>query len=333
MSVPNREDLLALIAVQAKSCLSLYMCTDRIGADTQQNPIRLKNLLREAEERLVGFGLRAPDACEMLQPAYDLLRQSDFWRHMGDGLALFLSRDFFRTYRVPLSFDELIVANKRFYVKPLLPLLAGDGRFYVLALSQGGVRLYRGTRDSVTPIELENVPANLRESMHTDEPAGSLQFHTSAQATGGPGSERAAMYYGTDMDDNSAKRNIVNYFHEVDKGIKRTVQDEQIPLVMAGVEYLLPLYREANTYPTLLSQEVRTGTELLDARDLHAKAWPLVEPIFTAERRKALDLFRQLSGEADPKASSDVARSGAGQLLRARRHTVRGQRCAGMGAL
>jgi hypothetical protein len=307
MTVPTREDLLEMVGIQKRPCLSIYMCTDRLGANTQQNPIRLKNLLREAEERLVGAGMRAIEGRDMLAPAYDLLSDNPFWRHMSDGLALFLAPGFFRTYRIQLNVDELVVVNDRFYIKPLLPLLVGDGQFYLLALSQGGVRLFHGTRDGLTPVELHNVPANLRESMHTDEPGGNLQFHTLAQQTGGPGSERAGMYYGTDMADNNLKRNIVQYFHEVDRGVREAIQDEEVPLLLAGVEYLVPLYREANSYQALLPTQIDTGAEMLGPEQLHAEAWPVVEPVFTTARRKALDLYRQLAGEASPKASDNLA--------------------------
>jgi hypothetical protein len=307
MSVPNKEDLLALLKVNTKPCLSIYMCTDRLGAETQQNPIRLRNLLRQAEERLVQDGdIRTVEARAQLQPAHDLLSQSQYWRHMDDGLALFMARGFFREYRVPLGFDEQVIVSNRFHIRPLLPLLVGDGRFYVLALSQGGVRLYQGTRDSISPVELENVPANLNESRHTDEPSGNLQFHTAAQQTGGPGSERAAMYYGTGAADNNVQREIVRYFHEVDRGLRETLGDEQIPLVLAGVEDLLPMYREANSYPALIEEEIPTGTDMMDGQDLHDRAWPLVEPIFLAAREKAITLYRRLAGESSVKASSDL---------------------------
>jgi len=48
-------------------CVSLYMPTHRAGRETEQDPIRYKNLLREAEERLMANGLRSPEVQEMLK--------------------------------------------------------------------------------------------------------------------------------------------------------------------------------------------------------------------------------------------------------------------------
>lgn len=39
------------------------------------------------------------------------------------------------------------MVDDRFHVTPLLPLLAGDGHFFVLALSQNQIGLLEGTRD------------------------------------------------------------------------------------------------------------------------------------------------------------------------------------------
>jgi hypothetical protein len=50
-------------------CVSIYMPTHRTGAETQQDPIRLKNLLREAEKHLFAKGVSTRDVQEMLEPA------------------------------------------------------------------------------------------------------------------------------------------------------------------------------------------------------------------------------------------------------------------------
>lgn len=306
MSGLTREDLLTIVNVQTDPCLSIYMCTDRLGSQTRQNPIRLRNLLRQAEERLTATPLRNPDVRNLLQPAEELLSDSQFWRRLGDGLALFSAAQFFRVYHLPFSVDEQIVVDNHFYVKPLLPLLGGDGQFYVLALSQGGVRLYKGTSDGISPMELANVPANLNESRQLDEAGGNQQFQSVAQATGGAGGPRGGVFHGTDAAENNLKREILTYFHEVDRGVRDTIRDEQAPLVLAGVEYLLPLYREVNSYPVVIKGEIPTGVDSSEAQDLHERAWRLVEPIFTSDRHKALDALRKLASEGSPKASTSL---------------------------
>ena len=147
-------------------CISIFMPTFRTGAESQQNQIRFRNLLRTAEEKLLAGGLRPQEIKRLLEPAQALPGNVLFWRRQSDGLALFLSADLFRSFCLPESFDEL---DRRyadnFHIKPLLPLLSGDRRFYILALSQKEIRLLEGTGQNVQEIELESVPKSLAEAL------------------------------------------------------------------------------------------------------------------------------------------------------------------------
>ena len=79
-------------------------------------------------------------------------------------------------------------------MKPLFPLLSGDGRFYVLALSQKSVRLLEGTRDSVSEVDLEGVPESLAEALGTDQTVRQSEFR--AVGSGAPGGGSQGPVYG-----------------------------------------------------------------------------------------------------------------------------------------
>jgi len=98
MNTLSKDELKRLAEEQAGLCVSIFMPAHRVGPETQQDPIRFRNLLRDAEERLIAEGLRVPDARKLLTPAQKLLADGFFWRHLSDGLALFLSPNVFRYY-------------------------------------------------------------------------------------------------------------------------------------------------------------------------------------------------------------------------------------------
>ena len=52
------------------------------------------------------------------------------------------------------------------------------------------------------------------------------------------------------------KENLLKYFRLIDRGLHDLFEDERAPLVLAGVEYLFPIYREANTYPRLIEEGI-----------------------------------------------------------------------------
>jgi len=255
---------------------------------------------------LLASGLGTPETHELLKPAQRLLWDVHFWRHQSDGLAVFLSPGVFRYYCLPFDFEKLVVVSDRFHIKPLLPLLSGDGRFYILALSQNEVRLLQGTRYSVSEVDLKNAPESLAKALRYEDPEKRLQFHTSTRTPGGKG-QRPAIFHGhgvASADD--PKDYILRYFHQVDEGLHDLLRDEQAPLVLAGVDYLLPIYREANMYPYLVDEGIEGNPEELKAKELHEQAWAIVQPRFLTAQKEAAAQYRQLAGAGSEQASNDL---------------------------
>jgi hypothetical protein len=300
-------ELSSLMGETREFCVSIFMPTFRKG-EAEQNPIRVKNLLRKADEKLKARGVRTPE--RYFQPVRSLMNDTKFWEHVADGLALFLTEEELRLFRLPLQFPEAVIVNTRFYIKPLLPLLSEEKRFYILALSQNMIRILRATRFSVEELEPTDMPKSLFEAMQYDEPQKQLQWHSQTMSgiSGGgvsPGTKRSPYFYGTGDGTDDAKDRILRYFREVDKGVREMLPGNQIPLVLAGVDYLLPIYREANTYPRLLEGGIEGNPDGLRPDELHVRAWDVLEPVISQPKALALDKYARLAGTGT--ASSDLA--------------------------
>lgn len=300
MDVLTREDLRTLLVESHEPCLSLFMPTHRGGSE--QDPVRWKNLLREAEERLIARGLCAPKAKEFLDPGHKLSADPSFWKNQSDGLAFFLAQEFQRLYRLPMVFENLVAVGEQFHIKPLLPLISSNGRFYVLALSQHGVRLLQGTRDRVSEVDLKGVPRSLAEALLTHEAKEPFSFH-GRRAGEGAGSWSGIFHgHGVGIDD--SKDELLHYFQKIDRGLHPLLREERAPLVLAAVDYLQPIYRQANTYVHLLEEGVSGNPDRLSVAELHDQAWPLVQPLFKAEQERAAAQYRRLAGTGH--ASGDL---------------------------
>ncbi|HEY7519894.1 MAG TPA: hypothetical protein VIE36_16525 [Methylomirabilota bacterium] len=305
MDVVTREDIKALVERREAPCVSIYQPTHRVGPDSRtyarEDPVRLRNLLREAEQRLLTGGEPARAVEEWLLPARRLLDDSIFWQYQADGLALFVAPGTVRRFRVPVRFDELVVVAPGFHVKPLLPLLTGDGLFYVLALSQNEVRLFAGTRDYMGEVPLPDAPRSLADALRYDDAEPQLQLHTGAPASG---DRRAAMFHGHGTGIDDAKTNLFRYFRQVDRAVSALIKNALVPLVVAAVDYLMPIYREASTHPSLLAGGIPGNPEGTRLDELHARAWRLVEPHFRRVREAEMDRYRALAGTG--RTSNDV---------------------------
>lgn len=293
MEILTIDELRMLAQQSHEPSLSIFMPTHRAGRETQQDPIRLRNLVREAENRLQARGLRTPDIAALLQPLQALLEDSLFWQHQHDGLAVYRAADDFHVYRLPYRVDEQLVVDKTYYFKPILPLFTNNGHYYILAISQNDVRLFEGTRDSIGQIDLpRGTPSSIAEALQFDDEEKQLQFHTGT-AQGGM---RAGMFHGHGVGDEEQKERIERYLNLIDAGLKPWYNNLRAPFVLAGVEYLLPIYRRVSEYPHVLPEGVTGSPETLRADELQAQAWPLVEPYFKEELGAVIEEYRQYVG-------------------------------------
>ncbi len=256
MTELSRSDFQTL-AQENSTCVSIYMPAEKAGAETRQNPIRFKNLIREAEEKIAHLSESTSELNDALADANAYIDNYDFWQHQDYGLAFFIGRDGVKYYRLPHSFEESVEVSDRFYLKPLLPVLTNDNKFYLLALSQNEVRFFLGSHYNIKEIMLpEGVPASLAEALKYDDLEQQLQYHS-----GGTGNNPIYHGHGAGTIDN--KDEIKRFFDQIDNGLTSVLQAEKTPLILAGVEYLLPIYHQANSYGSLLESGIIGNPEFL----------------------------------------------------------------------
>lgn len=293
MSVPTQEDIRSLSSAAEFPCVSIFLPTIKAGPQTQQNPIRMKNLLREADGQLEAQGVDEDQRAELLKPGWEMVDDLDFWQHQSDGLAVFLGPETRELYRVPLSLEELATVGERWHIKPLLPLLSGDGNFYILALSQNRVRLLEANRQGAREMDLRDIPESLADALGYDLTERSLQFHTGTAPVGGAGGGRRAIYHGHGAGTDDNKDEISRFCHRVDDGIRHLIKDTRTPLILAAVDYVIPIYREASKYPNLLAEGVEGNPDDASAEELQAKAWKIAGPYFQTEQEEAANRYQE----------------------------------------
>lgn len=295
MELLRSEQLRSLLEDAAGPCVSIFLPTHRRGVQTKQGAIRLKNLLKDAEKQLSAHNLRAAETRELLDQAQKLCENTGFWQYQSDGLALFSSREKFLYFRLPLQFEELLVVTDRFHVKPLMRMFTEDGRFYLLTLSKNDVRFFQCTRYGVreTPLPA-GTPKSLGELSQLAGIERQLQVHSAGVST---------KLHGHGARTQDSKQELLEFFRLIDKGVREVVRDDRAPLVLAGVEYLFPVYREANAHPQLISAGVPGNPEGRRPEDLQADAWRVVEPHLLKTRREAASRFEEYADTA--RASND----------------------------
>ncbi|CAH0999835.1 hypothetical protein LEM8419_01121 [Neolewinella maritima] len=293
-----------LLAAQANDySVSIFIPTYRVG-NQQEDQIRFKNALKKAHEKLIErYDLSEQEATDFLAEASALEDNQEFWKNQSDGLAVFIGPDRMEHYACPIDFETMIYVAPEFYLRPLVPLLGEESKFHFLALSRGAIKLYTGSEYSIAEVNLQGlVPTNMDDALMQDTPDNTLG--RAGGAEGQRGSNNGVFFSrggktGDEVEDLKA------YFDRVDAGISDYLCDDNAPLVLGGVEQLIPIYEEANGYDHLYTQNHVKGNLEEDAPAmLHEKAWAVIGTHFEDQRHRD----RQLYGDnaAQNEAGSDV---------------------------
>jgi hypothetical protein len=132
-----------------------------------------------------------------------------------------------------------------------------------------------------------------------------MDWYVPSGGAGAPG-RNAAIFHGTGAERGDDRTKLLNYLREVDSGLRGFLQPEQAPLVLAGVSYLHSLYREVSSYPHIAETGISGNPEQMSPDELHAEAWPIVQPYFRQIRQAVKQRYRQLFGQGSHLVSDDL---------------------------
>jgi hypothetical protein len=296
MDLFTLEDFEKLSGIKGDNCISIYTPTHQSGMEVNEGTDKLtfKNEVVKLKEQLIAEE-KNPD---ILKPLYDLLEDDIFWKDQFNGLAIFLHESSLWKFRTPVPFSLFSMSGEFFMLSPLATLLSDNGFYYLLSLSRNGVRLFKNTKFTIDEINIkEIVPGDMEEVMSVYE-FGKLtqgrknydQYHSTHFYTHGTGAD--------------ADKYIEEYFRQVDKGLEKVIKKDGAPLVLAGTDYLLPLYRKANTYKNLVEEGIPGNPDRLTEKEIHEKSLSVMKNILENPKKKSIERYRALAGTG--KASYDL---------------------------
>lgn len=281
-------------------CVSILMPTHTAGSQVRQDPIRFKNLLRDANRLLEPLeGGEVDSIREELESLRDLVGDVHFWEHQEAGMAAYLLPGETHLRSLPFSPGKRLILDRRCYMTPLVPVLSDDVRFYVLALSPKGIRLYECTRYAHREVDTHGWPESIEDMKSFIEERRELQFHTQTPSRGLEG-ERAAVFHGHQAGDDGSQRKLrlLEYCRLIDQRIASTLKGEEASLVLACDERLAPMFRETSSYPRILSRQITGNLDCRSGEELREDAWRFVEEEIEARREEAITRYESARGHS-----------------------------------
>lgn len=293
MPLLSKKDIAKLHHINQEHCISIFIPTHRAGKEVLQekDALSLKVQLQQVKKKLAKKGIHKTTIDTITEPVQQLIGNSSFWRQQSDGLAIFIAKDYFQKYTLPIYFEAFNYIADTFYLKPLMPIFVGDGRYYLLTIELGKVQLFECTQHSITEIIIHDaIPKNQQDIVGYDYEEKNLQFRTQQAGKG------QVMYHGQEAATGKRKDEIKTYFRAINEGLKPILSDKNIPLVVASQDYLFDIYKSVNTYSNFLEANINDNLKGLDILDVHELSWEKISPIFDQERKDKITRFIEVQG-------------------------------------
>ncbi|CAG0958136.1 hypothetical protein BURK1_00566 [Burkholderiales bacterium] len=319
-----------LSAGRSGPCVSIYLPTHRHHPDNQQDPIRFRNLVRQAADSLQHDRPAALSA-SVLARFHALGEETEFWNHTTDGLAVFGAPDLFRIVRLQRSVPELAIVAGSFHVKPLLRIVQSADRFQVLCVNRRDIRLFEGSRDALDEIDLaEGVPRTATDVLGDElpEPSSQARSYGTGPAASGAGSNRGAggaksggMHHGHGSKQDVIDQQTERFFRAVDRAVtEHHSQPSGLPLILAALPEHHAPFRSVSHNAQLIAPGLEVNPEALSIDELRTRAWQVMEPVYLERLAGLVERFgaartSQLGDDRLPQVAAAAAAGRVGTLL------------------
>ena len=289
IDLPTRADIEALATWRGAPAVSIYLATTPVTQDTDVDRIELKNLLKSAVAELEAADTPKRQIWPIEQAVEALIADGGFWAVQARSLAIFVTPERIRTFRLPNRLVSVVEVADRFLIKPLLRAVTFPQDAYVLAISMGGVRLVEVDAD-LPPHEVK-VPG-LPKDM-----ASALGRSSHGERTGA----------GTSGDETSEHALLSRYSRAVDQALRPVLAGHGRPLIVAATEPLAAVYRAVSTYPHTAETVIGGSADRTPDADLAAEARKVLDGIYASDLAALADLFARR--EPQGRAVADVAQA------------------------
>lgn len=288
-----KDQMQKLARTQEGPCITIALASHRKHPDNLQDAILLKNLINEAEDRLLKHNDRRSVETVLknlhaIEPKIDN-RLNDF------GLYVFVSAntaEYVRTMWPPA--ENKVYVDKEFALRDIIKAYNRSEDYYILHLSQSGVQLYEALNDRIYG-EVEHDGFPFRDNPH---------YLTDRQAKSDP---------------KKIDNQIKEFLNTVDKSMVAVHAAHPLEIIVASTRENFDFLLEVADQPKIYSGHFTIDAGRADIHYLSDKAWPVVKDLQKARRAAAIDEL--MAGVSSGKVLTDMqeiyqaAREGRGELL------------------
>jgi len=287
-------------------CITLLLPPYRPGTPGETAAALLKAELQQATKDLAARKVTEPLISELLKPLRQLSQEEEWLVGSDSDRVIFRSREVFHRFALPVPAlpSRACTVGDCFWIRPILASLTLPADVYVLEITKKAVTLLAcGITGGITPLELPaKTPKTLDAFLGFDPPDHDLMNRSAA------GPSIGAMHgvqFGTGSGRETQHSYLHDFYRNVDRGVKELLGSNRAPLILAGVDEDVVIYRTINSYSNLLEQGIpgSPGAGTTPAQILR-QAHDIT--LFDIQRRAALEMSESKERLAPGRFSTDL---------------------------
>jgi hypothetical protein len=290
MRAVTKEDLRELVSVKNKTCVSLYMPTTA-GLLGSEDEVRLRGLVAAAERQLVRGGMLEEAVEGFIAPLRKLPLTTE-WHDRTKGLAMFCSPDLVAEFWLNAAFEPQVQVDRVFHIKPLLPHISPSLRFHILTISRHDVRLLEADANGCRRLQVPGLPKSIEKSLNLQGADRGAQVHSATIIDLG---KESAVFHGQGGHRETDKEEFREYCREISRAVSHALNGSQDPLILAGVEYELAIFRTTCDSHFLMCDAIFGGTDYLSDMAIYDRALPIAREYQEKMRRTPLEKYRTMN--------------------------------------
>jgi hypothetical protein len=247
--------------IKSDCCVTVILNTHRTAPDSQKDPILLKNLLKEVEERLT----QKCDKQVLISILKRLKKLSESIDHSHnlESLVVFANEEMADYTRLTVPVKSRVVIGKTFATRDLVRAMHEESTYYVLVLSRQNARLIEAHNDKVMLEFTQNFPLKNDTLFTTDR----LKLSTAK---------------GTDY-------LIEEFFNHVDKVLQKAIAPNHAPVLVATEERNFHHYMKVADHKEIIIGHLNKNRDDEKAHHIVTEAWPVVHAAIIDRNQQRLN--------------------------------------------
>jgi hypothetical protein len=289
IDLPTRADILSLTETRAHPAVTIYLATTPLTQAAQADRIALRNLAADAAAQLAAADTPKRAIWPIEAALAEIAADDGFWAQQANALAIFVTPEAVRTFRLPSRIPSALHISDRFHLKPLLRAVTFPHEAYVLAIGMGAVRLVEITADlpphkvSVPGLPKDMSDAIGRRSHGAKDKEGRSGEHTSEHAL------------------------MTRYSRAVDEALRPVLSGHESPLIVAAAEPMASIYRAVSSYPHTAAETIPGSADHTPDHELAAASRAILDGIHARQIEALKALYAERAAQG--RATADIAQA------------------------